>query len=207
MKTARSRWLRGGLAVVGLVGLLVGGYVFGWIGPTSTPIHASYGYDVSDPEQLFGDASFVIVATVEKDLGRVHGELTAFRVSVVDELKGEVPDVIEVTQDGFRRGRRTWEFESWPLLQVGRTYVLALTIPAEQWNQQRLHVLIGPLDEHRSEVTGSEDPVVASYRNAVANARYPDGFTPEFVASHRELARAWIDGQSGFSSTGPAPGS
>ena len=203
MATTRREWLRYGLVAAGFAGLLVGAFVFGWIGPTRVAISASYAYDVSDPTQVFGDASFVIVGRVEEDLGRVQDDRTAFRVSVLDELKGDVPAVIEVTQDGFRRGRATWELDDFPLFEVGRTYVMALTIPAPHWNQQRLHVLIGPLDGNGPEVTGPNDPVVALYRSAVGDARYPEGFTAEFIAGHLEMARRWIEAHPGYSSPGP----
>ncbi len=115
-----------------------------------------------------------------------------------------MPDVIEVIQDGFRRGRRTWELADFPLFEVGKTYVMALTVPAPDWNQDRLVVLVGSLDRPTTQVSGPDDPAVAAYLAAVGNARYPDGFTPEFVDAQAEMVRAWLEAHPGYSSPGPA---
>lgn len=126
------------LALLGLVGV-VGFYL---VGLGDIEMHATFAYDVSDPTLVFGDAPFVAVVTVVEDLGTVSDERTAYRAVVNTEMKGMLPEEIELTQDGFRRGKTTWSFPDFPLMDVGRTYVVALTIPAPQWNQERLQVLV-----------------------------------------------------------------
>ncbi len=204
MQSGRA-WVSYSLVTASLAALLIGAYSYGWIGPDRAPTRASYAYDVTDPAQVFGDAAFVIVGRVEEELGRVEDDSTAFRVLVLRELKGSVPHEIEVMQDGFRRGRRTWELADFPLFEVGRTYVMALTIPAPDWNQERLVVLVGPLDRPSTEVSGPDDPAVAAYLKAVDNARYPSGFTREFAQDHSEMVQAWLKAHPGYSSPGPAP--
>lgn len=164
-------------------------------------IHAIYDYDVSDPALVFGDASFVVVATVEEELGPVEDEMTAFRIVVRETLKGQLPRKVEITQDGFRRDETTWSLAEFPLMEVGRTYVIALTIPAPAWNQDRLHAL--PLDTDDRLLPGPEPSVPNNLLQAMQQARYPDT-APQVRDRWLQEIKAWLSAHPAYATPGPA---
>lgn len=141
-------------------------------GPRSVWIQADFAYDVSDPTFVAGDATVIVVATVDEEI-RKDGDRTLFQVSVSDVLEGEVPQVLNVSQLGFRTDEAVYELEEFPLMTLGKTYIMALVAPSEQEAQDALILLSASGEGNLVEVVDSGDPKVASYRDAVMGQRVP----------------------------------
>ncbi len=98
--------------------------------PTEIFIQVDYAYDTADPRLIAGDAAVVAVATVTQEIGR-RDDRTEFEVSVKELLKGDSPNTLRVSQLGFRDGDDTYQLEGMPLVQPGRTYVMALGLASK----------------------------------------------------------------------------
>jgi hypothetical protein len=145
--------------------------------PERFVISESYAFDVTNRGYLAGFADVVAAGRVEK-VGAADQEATttSYTISVTEALKGDVPDVIEVAQLGYRDGEDTYVSESQPLLVAGREYVLVLR--RQDADPSKFQVVAGP--ESAREIPGASSDVVtadweADWRDAIRNQQYPPG--------------------------------
>lgn len=144
-------------------------------------------FDTGDPEALAGWSDAVFVGTVNAYLsvnGAVDGPAegipeTQFQVSVVDTLKGDLPEVVVVNQfGGARSNGDVVVVDDVPLIEVGKTYLFSARIYAERgWFT--LATEVGAVEipdagaaQRGAEVPGpdaSEPAVVQRMREAIAN--------------------------------------
>ena len=167
---------------------------------------APSGYDTSDPALVFGQASFVVVAQVDRKLGRTPflGDRMAFEVVVRETLKGTTPTRIMVAQSGSPFGLLYTGFETWPLMRQGETVVIALAPP--QPRSRALVVLDGPGGGNLLPVDGRSGDgmaVVAEAEEILERARYPPAIAAQRPADVRRTER-FVAAADGFSSPGPA---
>ena len=167
--------------------------------PESSParsieIHTSWGFDLGDTETVMGYAHFGVVGKVLA-VTKVTKETTTFAVRVLEPLKGTAPSTIQVEQIGARDGSVSYEMLEQPLLEVGRTYALALTAPADA-NSAVLTLLAGPVSGQ--EVIAESDES-ASLRAAAEAGRWPADLAAGGQAAHRERGREWAAEHRGYS--------
>lgn len=97
---------------------------------------------------------------------------TLFKVKVLQTLKGSAAGTVTVSQLGAKIGNDIWVPDDQPLLEPGKTYVLATT------GLSGKHTLLaGPVAQQR--VTGPDQQarLLAKWREAIAHERRPDAFT------------------------------
>lgn len=196
MRSGGTRSIVAGLVAVSVIAY--GGLWQGWLLPGSThTIEGGYTFDLGDPAQVAGYVDYVFVARVIEEGSRVD-DSTFFRLEVVENLKGRVPESVTVTQLGFARGRQTWQLEDQPRFRVGQAYVIAASAPAAgepAHDVGALGVVGGPLGAIEA-TTSSLDLM----RHGVENRRFPDDLGPE-TEMLRDLARAeWEKSHLGFAS-------
>lgn len=97
-------------------------------------VHSDNAVDTSDDRRLVGFADNVFVGRVLARAGQTD-ELsmpeTQFRVEVVDTIKGSLAGTVTVNQFGGTADGRTVLLEGDPLLEPGRTYLLATRTRAD----------------------------------------------------------------------------
>lgn len=138
--------------------------------PDTLHIHSSASFDLTDPRSVFGYAAFVVVGEVEERLSQVD-DSTRFAVRPIQQLKGSVPDRIIVEQVGFDRQGIRYELEDQPMIEVGDTYLLALTTPSDL-NSDVLTVVAGTVSGQRIAAENSE--MIAAFQEAVSASIWPE---------------------------------
>jgi len=142
-RTRRRRWLVAGIALaaaasaLGIAWATVPGFPLGMLDRAdSSSGSGTYAFDISDPAQQVGDADDVFLARVIEQSGAGFfwdsdpdssddEPYTLYRVKVLENLKGKLSGVIEVSQaGGARRDGSTQIFENDPLLKAGETCLL-----------------------------------------------------------------------------------
>lgn len=155
--------------------------------PTHVPILADFGYDVRDQRLIAGDATFVVVASVDRVI-RIDGHRTVFGIRVLESLKGRLGSQVNVSQLGYDDGDIVRELEGFSLLAEGKTYVLALVAPSPEEPQDALIVLSAQGDGNAVEVTGTHDPLVHRYRLSIENQLSP--YAPGDTGDEDRIANA-----------------
>lgn len=147
---------------------------------------------------MAGYADFIVVGEVI-DQEVVEEPYTVYEVRVVDLLKGVTPSRIRVSQLGFVGDdgvAAVTEYQ--PLLQVGETYVLPLSTPADPSNEV-LDLLSGPL---AAQEAGTQ--AEAALRRA-GTGTWPTELVPGSQALSDESAREWSQLLNGYRPEGAAP--
>ena len=136
-------------------------------------IPSSYIFDVSDPRLVAGYADNVFVGRVERRVDvESDAQRTLYAVKVLERLKGTVSGEVTVSQLGYVDGEDVYVLEDQPLLVVGRTYLVATTDGQPDGNQT---LIGGPAASIRITSDAQRRDVVASYRQAVKEQRFPPG--------------------------------
>lgn len=161
-------------------------------------LHLDYGYDVSDARLVAGDATAVIVGTVEARIGQAY-DRTVFEVTVQEELEGKVPASLLVSQLGFEAEDGThYRVEGFPLMEIGRTYAMALVAPSSDDPAEAMVLLTAPAGGNLVAVDDSPSGRrnLAVFERAVASQTQPDNSGAERRARQREwdATRADQDG-------------
>ncbi|HEV2757215.1 MAG TPA: hypothetical protein VG318_15725 [Actinomycetota bacterium] len=176
--------------------LSLGMMQLGWFGePRIVEIHTSYGFDLTDAESVFGYAHFVATAEVTEELGKV-GDSTHFKVSPVEEMKGELPDSVTVAQIGFELDGDVYQMEDQPLLEVGETYVLALTAPYEDAASEVLTVLGGPVSAAAVDV--ADEAALEGLRTAAEHRKWPSDLPRQALGEQARRGAEWASQHRGY---------
>lgn len=154
-----------------------------------TRAEAAYVIDVEDPRQVAGFADAIFVGTVVEQVAtttRIAIPETQFTVDVSEVLAGEVADTVVVNQQGGvdPSTGETVLLEEDPLIQVGRTYLLATRYNAEldfytlvpQTGHEELPASNGGNNRQ------AEPDAVTQMREAIANAIPYDEPRPRVTA-------------------------
>lgn len=139
-RTRRRRWLVAGIALaaavsaLGIAWVTVPGFPLGVLDRAGTSSGSgTYAFDISDPAQQVGHADDVFLGRVIEQSGAGFfwdsnpdpsddWPYTLYRVEVLENLKGKLSGVIEISQaGGARRDGSTQTFENDPLLKAGET--------------------------------------------------------------------------------------
>ncbi|MFI6043309.1 hypothetical protein ACIA8C_16865 [Nocardia sp. NPDC051321] len=180
IKSAAARVVH--LAVAALATAVVAGCV----GPQPSPeppapkvvqVTSDAAFDPGDPKAVAGWADAIFVGTVEKYL---HTEApasgtpeTQFQVSVVTELKGDLPTKVVVNQiGGIARNHDLIVVDGMPLISAGKSYLFIARYYAEKkWltiaNGLGATELTGPNRANRE----AEPDAVKRMRDAIAHQK------------------------------------
>lgn len=155
------------LLALPLVALLLAAVAWVAIPYPHQNVDADYAVPPGTPAQTAAWADDVYVGTVVKDRGVKYrdGEpFTVFRVKVLKTLKGQVAGNIKVAQEGGKDPVRRIDIEigNTPLLEVGKTYVLATRVSSSGWHTS-------PSGNEPVPVQAVSDPSVAKWIKAVAS--------------------------------------
>lgn len=162
-------------AVVAVIALVSLGFAVGEEPARTVTIDTSGTFDVGNLPHLAGYADNIFVAKVET-IESVEDEHTQYRVSVEENVKGDLEGDVVVSQLGYVDDNVTHVTEGQPLLQVGSTYLLVTNLDTTGTGWQTL--IVGPT----AAVSIDDDNrrgVIERYRGATARQVYPPGLPPK----------------------------
>jgi len=160
--------------IVAAVLAAIGWYAYEAVRPGRVNlIRPSYAFDLTDREQVAGHADNIFIARVDGIAGvdADRGPRTIFRVTVVENIKGNLTGTVLVRQLGGKVGKDVWVVENDQALAVGSTYVLATKQSLQQKGAQVL--LAGPLGHEIVATSVDRQAALTVWRDAVRNQRRP----------------------------------
>jgi len=106
---------------------------------------------------------------LEARSSKEDGITTAFKVRILDSLKGDRSGTIVVRQHGGVIGNETWELEDQPLLAVGSTYLLAVA----RSKGGEMFLISGPISATKVEGQEGRTALVTQGHDHVRQQRDP----------------------------------
>lgn len=187
-----------------IVGFAIGSFVIGNTLEEPHSAHtleADFWYDTSDPSQILGEAPFAALVTVEGTAGvDLHSGRTLYNLRLEHSLQGSLPTTFQASQLGYVESGVTKSLEGFPLLQVGRSYLVAFTTPGSDDPQNALVILTGPDGGNAIQVQGLEDRAGKAFIDGLTSSRSP--YVDSKSRSDLEQSiQAWTSSRAGFTPT------